>query len=70
MQKLQEEIRSAVFQHQPISSLKAFMSIRDDKPEWNKLLPPLMPLQNPANNTTVISLLELTKRMNSLLSSA
>ena len=70
LQKLQEEIRSAVFHHQPISSLKAFISTRDDNPEWNRLLPPLTPLQNPQNNTTVISLLELTKRMNLLLSSA
>ena len=70
LQKLQEEIRSAVFHHQPISSLKAFISTRDDNPEWNRLLPPLTSLQNPQNNTTVISLLELIKKMNLLLSSA
>ena len=70
IQKLQEEIRSTVFHHQPISSLKAFMSIRDDNPEWNRLLPPLTRLQNPSNNTTIISLIELTKKMNLLLSSA
>ena len=70
LQKLQEEIRSAAFHHQPISSLKAFFSVRDHKPEWNRLLPPLTTLQNPQNNTTVISLIELTKKMNLLLSSA
>lgn len=70
LQKLQEEIRSAALHHQPISSLKAFLSIRDNNIEWNRLLPPLINLQDPSNNTTVISLLELTKKMDLLLSSA
>ena len=70
LQKLQEEIRSAALHHQPISSLKAFLSIRDNNIEWNRLLPPLINLQDPSNNTTVISLLELTKKMNLLLSRA
>ena len=70
LQNLQEEIRSNVFHHQPISSLKAYISVRDDYPEWNRLLPPLIPLQDPSNNTTVISLHELIKKMNLLLSSA
>ena len=69
LQKLQEEIRSNVFHHQPISSLKAFISTINNNAEWNRLLPPLIPLQDPSNNTTVISLLELTKKMNLLLSS-
>ena len=68
LQKLQEEIRSTVFHHQPISSLKAFISSRDDNPEWNRLLPPLTHLLDPSNNTTVISLHELTKKMDILLS--
>ena len=70
LQNLQEEIRSNVFHHQPISSLKAYISVRDDNPEWNRLLPPLVPLQDPSNNATVISLHELIKKMNFLLSSA
>ena len=68
LQNLQAEIRSTVFHHQPISTLKAFLSTRDDNPEWNRLLPPLTTLQEPLNNTTTISLLELTKKMNHLLS--
>ena len=68
-QKLQEEIRSNVFHHQPISLLKAFISTRDNNLEWNRLLPPLTLLQGPSNNKTVISLLELTKKMNLLFSS-
>ena len=69
LQKLQEEIRSNVFHHQPISSLKAFISTRDDNPEWNRLLPPLTFLQDPSNNSTIINLQELIKKMNLLLSS-
>ena len=69
LQKLQEEIRSNVFHHQPISSLKAFISTRDDNPEWNRLLPPLTFLQDPSNNSTIINLQVLIKKMNLLLSS-
>ena len=46
------------------------MSTRDNNPEWNRLLPPLTPLQDPSNNTTVISLRELTKKMDILLSNS
>ncbi len=69
LQKLQEEIRSNVYHHQPISSLKAFISTRDNNPEWNRLLPPLTFLQDPSNNSTIINLQELIKKMNILLSS-
>ena len=69
LQKLQEGIRSNVFHHQPISSLKAFISTRDDNPEWNRLLPPLTFLQDPSNNSTIINLQVLIKKMNLLLSS-
>ena len=69
LQKLQEEIRSNVFHHQPISSLKAFISTRDNNPEWNRLLPPLTILQDPSNNSTIINLQVLIKKMNLLLSS-
>ena len=69
-QKLQEEIRSTVFYHQPITSLKAFMSIKEDNPEWNRVLPPLVTLQDPSNNKTIISLLEFTKKMDILLSNS
>ena len=69
-QKLQEEIRSTVFHHQPVSSLKAFMSIKEDNPEWNRVLPPLVTLQDPSNNKTIINLLEFTKKMDILLSNS
>lgn len=67
LQNLQEEIRTTVFHHQPISILKAFMSTRDNNLQWNNLLPPLTSMLNPSKNTTIISLIELTKKMDSLL---
>ena len=70
IQKLQEEIRSNVFHYQPISSIKAFMAKKYNKPEWNRLLPPLVPLQDPSNNSIVISLEELIKKMEILLSNS
>ena len=69
LQNLQEEIRSTVFNYPPISILKAFISIKYNKPEWNKLLPPLTLLHEPSNNSTIINLQELIKKMNLLLSS-
>ena len=68
IQKLQEEIRSNVFHYQPISSIKAFMATQYNNPEWNRLLPPLVSLQDPSNNSIVISLIELIKKMKELLS--
>ena len=68
LQNLQEEIRSNVFNHQPISVLKAFMSTKYNNPEWNRLLPPLTTLLEPSNNSTIISLLTLIKKMEKLLS--
>tara|TARA_B100001123_G_scaffold430538_1_gene550695 strand:+ start:512 stop:1441 length:930 start_codon:yes stop_codon:yes gene_type:complete len=70
LQKLQEEIRSSVFHHQPISLLKAYISIRDSNPHWNRVLPPLVPLKDPSMNTTVISLQELINKMEVLLSNS
>ena len=68
LQNLQEEIRSNVFNHQPISVLKAFMSTKYNNPEWNRLLPPLSTLLEPSNNSTIIRLLTLIKKMEKLLS--
>ena len=68
LQNLQEEIRSNVFNHQPISVLKAFMSTKYNNPEWNRLLPPLTTLLEPSNNSTIIRLLTLIKKMEKLLS--
>ena len=70
LQSLQEEIRSNVFHQQPISTLKAFISIKENNLEWNRLLPPLTLLHEPSKNTSIISLLELTKKMNLLFANS
>ena len=68
LQNLQSEIRSFVFNHEPISTLKAFISLRDGNPDWNRLLPPLCILQNEQTNKSMIKLKELVNKMNFLLS--
>ena len=69
-QNLQEQIRSTLVSHEPISALKAFLSIKNNISEWNRVKPPLTSIQNPTNHKTIISLIELIKKMESLLASA
>ena len=57
LQNLQSEIRSFVFNHEPISTLKAFISLRDGNPDWNRLLPPLCILQNEQTNKKIAPLI-------------
>jgi len=70
LQKLQEQIRETLFTHEPISALKAFLSVKNNEEEWNRINPPLTLISNPNSHKTVISLLTLIKKMNDLLSSA
>ena len=69
-QYLQEQIRSTLLSHEPISALKAFLSINNNNPKWNRVNTPLTSIQNPINHKTIISLIELIKKMGSLLASA
>ena len=69
-QLLQEKIRQTLTTHEPISALKAFMSVRYGKSEWNRINPPLTKIINPENHKTVISLLELIKKMDELVPSS
>ena len=67
LQILQEKIRKTLFTHEPISALKAFMSIKHNKVEWNRVNPPLNIINNPENHKTIIGLIELIKRMDELV---
>ena len=67
LQNLQENIRQTLFNHEPVSALKAFMSVKLGKDEWNRVTPPLQRISNPNNHKTVISLLELIKKMDELM---
>ena len=66
-QLLQEKIRQTLFTHEPISALKAFMSIKYRKNDWNRVNPPLCKIENPENHKTIISLMELVKKMDELV---
>ena len=69
IQSLQERIRSTLFTHEPISALKALMSVKDNNDEWNRLNPPLYKIDNPQSHKAIILLIELLKKMEKLMSS-
>ena len=70
LQLLQEKIRQTLFSHEPVSALKAFISVKNGKNEWNRLNPPLQKINNPENHKTVIGLMELIKKMDELVPGA
>ena len=70
LQKLQEQIRETLFTHEPISALKAFLSVKSNNENWNRVNPPLVKVSHPENHKTVMSLIELIKKMDELLSIA
>tara|TARA_Y100000590_G_scaffold440197_1_gene565303 strand:+ start:1149 stop:2078 length:930 start_codon:yes stop_codon:yes gene_type:complete len=67
-QDLQVKIRNTLFSNEPISILKAFLSVKHNEASWNKVLPPLSAINNPKNNKIIIDLIELIKKMEDLLS--
>ena len=42
--------------HEPISVMKAYFSVINKDPEWNKLMPPLQKIDHPSSNKIVINL--------------
>ena len=69
-QALLEQIRETITLEEPISVMKAYFSIINNNPDWNKLMPPLKSLDNPSNNKTIIRLIELTNKMDELIPSS
>ena len=69
-QKLQEQIRETAVTHEPISALKAFLSVKNNEEKWNRINPPLTVISNANSHKTVIDLLALIKKMEELLPSA
>jgi 4-hydroxy-tetrahydrodipicolinate synthase len=67
IQLLQEKIRETLFTHEPISALKALMSVKDNNSEWNRVNSPLQKIENPQSHKTVIGLIELLKKMDELV---
>ena len=69
-QALLEQIRETITLEEPISVMKAYFSIINKNPDWNKVMPPLKSLDNPSNNKTIIRLIELTNKMDELVPSS
>ena len=67
LQSLQEKIIQTLFTHEPVSALKAFMSVRFSKKNWNRVVPPLNKIDDPNNHKIVIGLMELIKKMDELI---
>ena len=67
-QILQEHIRQTLFTHEPISVLKGFMSVKNNNNDWNRVNAPLQKIDDPRNHKAVISLIEMIKKMDELIS--
>ncbi|PPR45559.1 MAG: 4-hydroxy-tetrahydrodipicolinate synthase [Alphaproteobacteria bacterium MarineAlpha5_Bin7] len=70
LQNLQVQIRSTLFNQEPISALKAFLSVNNNDENWNRITPPLNTIIEPQKDKTVIALIELIKKMEELLSNS
>ena len=70
LQLLQVKIRETLITHEPISALKALMSVIQDNQEWNRVNPPLQRIENPQNHKTIIGLMQLLQKMDELVPSA
>ena len=69
-QFLQEKIRETLFTHEPVSALKALISVKNNNREWNRVNTPLQRIENPQSHKTIIGLIELLKKMDELMSSS
>ena len=70
LQSLMESIRNVLSSHEQVSLLKAYYSVADNIPEWNKLMPPLVSIEDPYNNKQVIALLDLVGKIDTLIPSS
>ena len=67
LQLLQEKIRQTLTTHEPVSALKAFMSVKYGKKDWNRVNPTLYRIKDPENHKTIIGLIQLIKKMDELV---
>ena len=70
LQSLMENIRNVLGSHEQVSLLKAYYSVADNMPEWNKLMPPLVSIDNPEDNKHVTALLDLVGQIDTLIPSS
>ena len=69
LQLLQVKIREMLFTNEPVSALKAMKAIKQGNQEWNRVNPPLLRIENPQSNKTIIGLIELLNKMDQLVPS-
>ena len=70
MQILLQQIRETLTSEEPISVMKAYFSVINNMPEWNKLMPPLVNIENPKDNKHVTALLDLVGQIDTLIPSS
>tara|TARA_Y100000588_G_scaffold225945_1_gene239834 strand:- start:35 stop:964 length:930 start_codon:yes stop_codon:yes gene_type:complete len=67
LQNLMQQIRETLTSDEPISVMKAYLSLIDNIPEWNNLLPPLKKIKDPNNHKTIIALKEFIRKIDDLI---
>ena len=70
LQKLLQQIRQVITNHEPISLMKAYFSIADNISDWNNVLPPLRKIRDPENHKLVLILKELINKIEPLISNS
>ena len=70
LQSLQEKIRETLFSHEPVSALKALLSLKYNIDDWNRVNPPLQNIDNPQSHKIIIALMELIKKIDILIPSS
>jgi len=70
LQVLMERIRETLTTSEPISTMKAYFSLTDNIPDWNRLMPPLKSIEDPSNHKIVTRLRELVSEIDKLIPSS
>ena len=70
LQGLLERIRETLTSSEPISTMKAYFSLADNIPDWNRLMPPLKKIEYPSNHKIVTRLRELVSEIDKLIPSS
>jgi len=70
LQSLMERIRETLTSSEPISTMKAYFSLKDNIQSWSLMMPPLKKIENPITHKTVIGLRELIDKIDSLIPSS
>ena len=70
LRDLQDQIRDTLFTQEPISTMKALLSIIHKEDQWNRVNAPLQIISDPNNNSSISRLMELMRKMDQYLADA